>query len=104
MPSQKQKPPPLSPAQVAQIIRGAVESWGTISPSRHFRRQGQERDFTMHDALKVLEEGTVAPTPEWNERTETWNYDIHGTDTEGDPLTVRVAIDDPRSITLVTAF
>lgn len=102
--SGKAKPPPLSPTQVATTIREALQFRGSLRPSRHFKKQGEERDFSMHDAVKVLEEGTIVAAPIWNERTETWNYDVHGTDIEGDSLTVRIAIDDPRTVVLVTAF
>lgn len=100
----KVKPSPLSPTQVANIIREALGPRGYILPSRHFWQRADERDFTMQDAVDILEGGTIAPTPEWNDRTGTWNYDIHGTDIEGDALTVRVAVADPQTIILVTAF
>lgn len=98
------KKPPLSPQQVAEAIREALEPGGRILPSRHFRERGQERDVTTQDAFAVLEGGTVAPTPRWNQRTGTWNYDVHGTDVDGEPLTVRIAVEGLRSIILVTAF
>ena len=103
-PRPPKKPPPLTPAQVAQIVRDTLESPGTISPSRHFRQRAQERDFTMQDAFFVLERGAVARTPEWNERTGTWNYDVRGTDIEGEPLTIRIAVVGERAIVLVTGY
>lgn len=99
-----QRPPPLSPAQVAQIIRESLEYLGRIFPSHHFKQRAEERDFSIQDALAVLENGTVSATPVWNEEKRTWNYDVRGTDIEGEPLTVRIAVEDPRSIVLVTAF
>lgn len=96
--------PPLAPREVAEVVREALGPEGSILPSRHFRERGQEKNFAIRDALAVLEGGTVAPTPRWNERTGTWNYDVRGADVEGDSLTVRIAIEGPCSIVLVTAF
>ncbi len=100
----KPKPPPLSPGQVAQVIRQALGPSGWVSDTSHFRERAEQRDFTMQDAVLVLERGTVSTTPRWNQRTGTWNYDVHGTDAEGEPLTVRIAVEGPSSIVLVTAF
>lgn len=58
----------------------------------------------MQDAVVALGGGTVAATAKWNEKTGTWNYDVHGTDIDGEPLMVRIAVEPPRSIILVTAF
>lgn len=98
------KPPPLTPAQVAQAIQQALGSSGWISDTSHFRQRAEERDFTMQDALAALERGTVSTRPIWNEGTATWNYDVRGTDEEGEPLTVRIAVEGPSFVVLVTAF
>lgn len=109
MPAQREggpprKPPPLTPAQLARIIREAVGSPGWVSSTSHFRERAKERDFTMHDALVVLESGSIEARPKWNEGSRTWNYDVHGTDSEGEPLTVRIAVEGASSIVLITAF
>ena len=101
---QAPKKPPLNPQQVARAIQVALGPGGFIFLSRHFRERGQERNFTVQDAVVALEGGTVAATAKWNEKTGTWNYDVHGTDADGEPLTVRIAVEPPRSIVLVTAF
>lgn len=58
----------------------------------------------MNDALKVLCEAKSAKAV-WNDRRETWNYDIAGRAIDGEPLTVRVAIsEEDNGIVLVTGF
>lgn len=101
---QAPKKPPLSPQQVARAIQIALGPRGSIFPSRHFRERSQGRNFTMQDAVVALEGGRVAARAKWNKNTGTWNYDVHGTDVDGEPLTVRMAVEPPRSIILVTAF
>lgn len=96
--------PPLPPQQVAEAIQMALGPSGTIFPTHHFLQRGRERNFTMQDAVVSLEGGTVAAAPHWNEKTGTWNYDVQGADLDGEALTVRIAVEDPRSIVLVTAF
>lgn len=97
--------PPLTPQEVAETIRWVLNGDGSLIPSRHFRERGQQRDFTVQDALLILEHGTVFPAPQWNERMEDWTYDIRDMDAEGEPLTVRIGISpDRRVMILVTAF
>lgn len=100
----KRRKPPLSLGEVSRIIRVALGPGGFIVPSRHFEQRSQERDFTMQDALTILEGGTLRARPIWNERAGAWNYDVHGTDLEGETLTLRIAVLDAFSIILVTAF
>jgi hypothetical protein len=103
-PSRKKPSPPLSPDQVARIIRAALGPEGYVIPSRHLEIRTRQRDFTIQDALAVLERGTLAARATWNNQVGSWNYDVHGTDLEGDSLTVRIAVLDPLSVILVTAF
>lgn len=58
----------------------------------------------MADAIKVLE-GAQRVTPTWNDKAQTWNYDIPGRDIEGQDLTIRIApTDDGAGTVLVTGF
>jgi hypothetical protein len=47
--------------------------------------------------------GTSIGRPEWNEIYHEWNYDIEGTNIEGERLTIRVAIAED-TLTLITGF
>lgn len=100
-----ERPSPLSVADIAALVRGVQEGGCSMIPTMHFKKRARERDFSTRDALEVFHTGTVSASPVWNEKTETWNYDILGTDIEGDALTVRVApTSDHTGLFLVTAF
>jgi len=103
--SQKDRPPPLTPSDIAATIRHCLTS-GRIIPSKHFLEQSFLRDYTIQDAINVLEKGQVSgDAPEWSEKVRRWGYPVHGPDLEGDVLTVVVGIGpDPDQVWLVTAF
>lgn len=99
------RPSPLTIIEIADLVRAVLAGGCSIIPTEHFKKRGRERDFSIRDALEVLRTGTVSPTPLWNERTESWNYDIGGVDIEGDPLTVRIApTTSGEGLIFVTAF
>jgi hypothetical protein len=63
-----------------------------------------ERDLSRAGGIRardVDEAVRTAMTAIWQADRGTWKL-IGGTDLDGDPLTVVVAIDDDRSVTLVT--
>lgn len=101
--SGRKRPRPLNPEEVAEVIREALGPAGRIFPTSHFRKRSVERNFTMQDTEVLLERGAVT-SAQWNELRRTWNYDIFGTDIEGEPLTVQIAVEGPSSIILVTPF
>jgi len=69
-----------------------------------FRQRMKERSFDIQDALRVLENATNA-RPKWNTKSSTWNYDLSGTDIDGEDLTIRIAItEDDNGVVLVTGF
>lgn len=96
-------PPPLSVTAISALARAVLGGSCSLIPTDHFKKRGRERDFSVQDALEVFHTGTVSSTPIWNDKTESWNYDITGIDLNGDELTVRVAPSD-RGLFLVTAF
>ena len=99
------RPPPLTPSDVTATIRRCLTS-GRIIPSKHFSNQSFQRNYTIQDAVNVLEKGQVSgDAPEWNDKTGHWGYRVHGPDLEGDVLTVVVGIGpQPDQVWLVTAF
>lgn len=99
------RPPPLSPDDVTETIRRCLTA-GSVVPTRHFRDQAFLRDYTIQDAINVLQWGEVSSEArEWSEKVGRWGYRIHGPDLEGDVLTVVVGIDPDRErVWLVTAF
>lgn len=104
-PSQRNRPSPLAPEEVARLIRSILEQSGPIVPTRHFLEQGRERNFDIQDAMEVLRTFASNPRAVWNDRHEAWNYDVEGSDLEGEPLTVRVAFSQSRTkLILVTGF
>lgn len=100
-----ERPEPKTPDQVAALVRTILDEGGPVVPSKHFKTRGRERDFDTQDALEVMRNGLVAPTPVWNERVGSWNYHIAGVDLEREALTVRIAFyRNDTGIVLVTAF
>lgn len=104
-PARKDRPPPLSPAEVTAIIRRCLRS-GSVIPTKHFVDQGFQRNYTIQDAIHVLERGQVSgEAPEWNDKARRWGYRVHGPDLEGNILTVVVSQGpDPDRVWLVTDF
>lgn len=96
---------PLTPPDVTATIRRCLTS-GRIIPSKHFLNQSYLRNYTIQDAINVLEKGQVSgDAPEWSEKVGRWGYRVHGPDLEGDVLTVVVGVGpDPDEVWLVTAF
>jgi Domain of unknown function (DUF4258) len=97
-----EKGQPLSPTDVIAAIQRIVEE-GDVIPSIHIKQRMRARNFSMEDVFQVLETGRLWKPPQWNATYKNWEYDIEGRDIEGDPLTIRVAIDDDE-LTLITGF
>lgn len=100
---EEKSPPPLAITAISALARGVLEGSCSLVPTDHFKKRSRERDFSVQDALEVFRTGTISPTPIWNDKTGSWNYDISGIDLNGDELTVRVAPSN-RGLVLVTAF
>lgn len=99
------KPPPLLPAELAEIIEQVLTLGVPIIPTAKFRRRGRERNFTIEDAIEVFRTGTITRDPIWNETHQDWNYDVVGLDLEAQPLTIRIAVAPDRSgVTLISGF
>ena len=99
------------PASTALPCRGnsdhpALLEIGQCHSPKHFVDQGFQRNYTIQDAIHVLERGQVSgEAPEWNDKASRWGYRVHGPDLEGDVLTVVVSVGpDPNQVWLVTAF
>lgn len=99
------RPPRLTPAEVIETIRRCLAA-GRVILTRHFRDQRFLRNYTIQDAISVLQWGEVSSdAPEWSEKAGRWAYRVHGPDCEGDVLTVVVGIGPRRDqVWLVTAF
>lgn len=62
-----------------------------------------DRNFSRRDVERVLRNGLVSPSPEWNEAAQQWKYTITGRDIDGDELKLVIAIDpDLRRLTVIT--
>jgi len=93
----------LKSRDVLNTISRALGSTGAVIPSKHFRQRGQERNFDIQDALKVLGAAKQVKAV-WNDQIETWNYDLPGKAIDGEDLTIRIAVIDENRIILVTGF
>ncbi|MBI2538338.1 MAG: DUF4258 domain-containing protein [Deltaproteobacteria bacterium] len=97
------RPKPLKAEDVLKIVSVALAR-GKVYPSQHFRQRMRERNFDIHDAVSVLENAKDARA-KWNTKSSTWNYDLSGTDIEGEELAIRIAIaEDDNGLILVTGF
>jgi hypothetical protein len=76
---------------------------GNVIPTGHIRQRMRQRNFDIQDVMHVPEHGRVRRSPEWDASHHEWNYDVEGTDIEGEPLTIRVAIAED-TLTLITGF
>lgn len=99
-----EQPSALSAAEAAERIRSILQHGGHIFPSPHFHQRCRERNFGTQDALEVLRNGSVKANAVWNDRVCDWNYDVEGTDIEGEALTIRVAFLSSMKMLLVTGF
>jgi hypothetical protein len=97
-----ERPQPISPNGVIAALHRILEE-GRVIPTGHIRQRMRQRHFDIQDVLHVLEHGSIIRPPEWNETYREWNYDIEGTDIEGEALTIRVAIAED-TLTLITGF
>lgn len=95
---------PLLPQAVIAVIQRIIDE-GYIIQSRHMKQRMRTRDFEMSDVLNVLEHGQMKRPPQRSREHRNWEYDIEGTDIEGESLTIRVSIDDGQEmLTLITGF
>ena len=103
--TKQQLPLPLTSSDVTATIRRCLTS-GRIIPTKHFSDQSFLRNYTIQDAINVLEKGQVSgEAPEWNNDAHRWGYRVHGPDLEGELLTVVVGIGVRRDLVwLVTAY
>jgi len=92
--------PPLSNAEVEEVIAGFIQLRVTLITSKHFRKQAAHRNVAVSDAIQILTNGSVLGKPEWNERYSGWTYAVSGHDVEGDRLELRIGI-EPGGIAIV---
>src|SRR4051812_35081141 len=69
------------------------------------QRRGRQRTFDDQDVRRVLEQGAINEV-QLHPKTQQWVYRVVGTDVEGDPLTVVIAMPDEGVglIRVVTGF
>lgn len=76
---------------------------GNIVTTLHIKERMQARNFSMQDIMHVIEHGRLKQNFLWNEKCSQWNFDIKGLAIDGEPLTVRLAIEKNKLI-LITGF
>lgn len=94
------RPKALAPSEARQAIDLLIENPATLRLTSHVRSRMRERRFTTDDVLRVLRNGLVGASPEWDEPTQSWKYAISYRDLDGEPLTLVIAITD--QITVIT--
>jgi len=87
-------PPPYTKDEALSIARKCLEEFSYLLLPYATERRGQERNFDAEDCFYVIEEsGVIDEEPESSSKYDNWVYKIKGTDIEGEPLTVVMAIE-----------
>ena len=101
----EERPPPLTPAQATAAIRRVFLEGGPFSRTEHFWRELTKANADMGDVNHVLERGAVSRPGQWKPEHRAYNYDMGGTDLEGEELHVVVCIDEENfRLILITAY
>ena len=97
-------PKPPSPAEALALIQRLLSEPDCLSLTHHLRQRSHERHVDVFDIRKVLETGCVT-AESWDENRRNWKYRVSGRDTEGDPLTIIVVLEESAGvIKVITAY
>jgi hypothetical protein len=97
------RPDPLGPAEAFEAIQRLLEIRDSIGWSSHARRRARERNFSADDVRRVLVQGRMSGTAEWNETFQNWTYKVCGRDYDNEPLAVVIALEPENGrLTLIT--
>ena len=100
-----EKPTKLGPAEAYAAIQALLDEHDTIGRTQHAKDQMASRGFTMDDVRLVLRKGSVSSEAEWDDKFKNWKYVVHGTDCEGDKLSLVIALQPAFArLTLITGF
>jgi len=98
------RPDPLPDREVLELSKRYLSSGGII-PTGHFKARMEDRRITMTDIFSTIETGAITKAPEWNEDFQEYNYFIKGQDSEGEEVTVKIAISiEDEVLTLITCY
>lgn len=83
-----------------------IVNYGTIREAKHSAIDRAYRDVSQDDILKMLEgEWVLSAKPDWDEPHRNWEYLVAGNDIEGDPLSLKVAVNEEmQRIDIITKF
>lgn len=98
-------PAALTPVKAFDAIQQILDQTDTFSWTVHARQRAIERRFTADDVIRVLRTGIVSAAAEWDDRFQDWKYTVSGTDCDGEPLALVIAIEIRwLRITLITGM
>jgi hypothetical protein len=100
---------PAYPALNLDELRSKVQRivmYGTIREAKHSAVDRAYRDISQDDILSMLEGKWVLSTiPDWDDEHRNWEYLLAGTDIEGDPLSLKIAVNEEmQRIDIITKF
>lgn len=96
--------PPLSESEVIKKARWIWEN-GFTRITQHVKDELEEADATILDVEAVLQGQCQVTKSEYSPKYKTWHYQIEGPDSQGELLSIVVAINVKRStMILITAF
>ena len=80
--------------------------YGTIREAKHSAQDRAYRNISQDDILAMLEANWVfAAKPDWDQEHRNWEYLLAGHDIEGDPLSLKIAMNDELlRILVITKF
>jgi len=83
----------LSKDQALKIIKKILKN-GFYSPTKHFRKRMNERDFDILDVLYAIKKGNIYNEPELHPKTDRWTYTVEGVTIGGQKIKIVVDIDE----------
>ena len=91
----------LLPEEATRKIH-EIARLGYITPTFHFEKRMEQRNYDTQDVDLILSTGKVRKPPEWDSDYDEWKYAVEGNAVEGDKATVIVTIVSPNEIKCIT--
>ncbi len=80
--------------------------YGEIKEAFHSAHEQAYRNVSQDDIMAMLEGAwKLAAKPDWDEAHRNWEYKLAGVDLEGDPLVLKITVNEElQRITVITKF
>ncbi len=89
---------PAFPALELDELRAKVQRvvmYGSVGEAWHSGNDRAYRNVSIDDILYMLDRPWVlSAEPDWDDKHRNWEYLLAGTDIEGDPLSLKITVND----------